>query len=118
MAWYAAHVVMVIKFKNCIQDKYPLWENIILIQAEDDDTAFQKAETRARQDEGDSQGTFTHEGRPARWVFAGIRRLVDCTDPSERPTDGTEITYLEIELPDHHDFQHYLDGKPVKLLYE
>lgn len=118
MAWYAAHAIMYVKFKDGLQDKYPFWENIILIEAETDDEAFQKAEVRAREDEGDSQGTFTHGGRPASWVFAGIRRLVSCTDPLDQPADGTEITYLEMEVESEDCFTKLLKGEPVQVLYE
>jgi len=118
MAWYAAHAIMYIKFKDGVQDKYPFWENIILIEAETDDEAFEKAETRAREDEGDSQGSLTYEERPAKWVFAGIRRLVSCVDILEQPTDGTEITYLEMEVESEECFTKLLNGEPVKVLYE
>lgn len=118
MAWYAAHAIMYVKFKDGVQDKYPFWENIILIEAGTDEEAFAKAEARAREDEGDSQGSFTHEGRAAEWVFAGIRRLVNCTDPFEPPTDGTEITYLEMEVESEDCFEKILKGEAVKVLYE
>jgi len=118
MAWYAAHAIMYIKFKDGVQDKYPFWENIILIEAETEDEAFEKAETRAREEEGDSQGSLTFEERPATWTFAGIRRLVSCVDPFEQPGDGTEITYLEMEVDSEESFTKLLKGEPVKVLYE
>jgi len=118
MAWYAAHAIMYVKVKDGRQDKYPFWENIILIEAETDDQAFQKAEARARDDEGDSQGTLTYQGRPANLVFAGIRRLVSCTDPLDQPTDGTEITYLEMEIESEDCFTKLLNGEPVQVRYE
>ncbi len=117
MAWYAAHVVMGIQFKEGQQDKYPFWENIILIQADTVDEAFEKTERRARADEGDSQGTFTHEGRPARWVFGGIRRLVACVDYDERPTDGTEISYSEMEVATEADWLKVINGEAVTVWY-
>ncbi len=89
-----------------------------MIQAESDDEAFQKAEARARQDEGDSQGTFTHAGRPATWVFASIRRLVSCADSLDQPMDGMEITYLEMEVESEDFFMKLLDGEPVRVRYE
>ncbi len=111
MAWYAAHAIMYVKFKGGIQDKYPFWENIILIEAGTDEEAFKKAEIRAKEDEGDSQGTFTHTGRAATWVFAGIRKLVSCTDPLDQPTDGTEITYLEMEVESEDCFNKFMNGQ-------
>ncbi|MBN2004361.1 MAG: DUF4288 domain-containing protein [Anaerolineae bacterium] len=61
MNWYAAHAVMYVKFKDRQQEKYPLWENILLIAAESDEEALAKAVARAKEDEGDSGGTFTME---------------------------------------------------------
>jgi len=117
MTWYAAHAIMVVKFKDGIQDKYPLWENIFLVKADSTAEALAKAETRARQDEGDSQGSFTHEGRPATWVFGGLRRLVTCLDAEEQPTDGTEITYAEMEVTTETDFYKLINGEAVMVWY-
>jgi len=30
MSWYAASVIMYTKFKDGKQEKYPIWENVIL----------------------------------------------------------------------------------------
>ena len=118
MTWYAAHTVMYIKFKDGNQNSYPVWENIILIQAENDEQAYLKAEQRAKKDEGDSQNTFTHNNRPATWVFAGIRRLVECVNSNQQPTNGTEITYLELEIDTAEQFKQFINGEPSPVLYE
>ncbi|MGA2599283.1 MAG: hypothetical protein ABSH09_20100 [Bryobacteraceae bacterium] len=34
MAWYAAHVIMYMRFKDGNQDRYPVYENIYLFQTE------------------------------------------------------------------------------------
>jgi hypothetical protein len=117
MSWYAAHAIMYVKFKDGSQDKYPFWENIILIEAESTDEAFEKAEQRAKEDEGDSRGSFTHEGRPASWVFAGLRRLVSCVEPEEHPKHGTEVTYSEMEETNEADFERLVNGEPVMVWY-
>ncbi len=31
--WFAAHIVMMVKLKDQKQDHFPVWENIILIEA-------------------------------------------------------------------------------------
>jgi hypothetical protein len=108
---------MYVKFKDGNQTKYPFWENIILIEAESSDEAYEKAEVRARQDEGDSRGSFTHESRPARRVFAGLRKLVSCVFPEERPGHGTEITYSQMEVTSGADFKKLVNGEPVMVLY-
>ncbi len=117
MNWYAAHAVMYIKFKDRQQEKYPLWENILLIAAESDEEAQAKAVARAKEDEGDSEGTFTWEGLPATWCFGGIRKLVTCESEDGRPTEGTEITYLEMEANNQADFERFMAGEPVTMKY-
>jgi hypothetical protein len=47
MSWYAAHIVMRVKLKAGRQERFPVWENIILIQAGSEDEAFARAEQRA-----------------------------------------------------------------------
>ncbi len=113
MEWYAAHVVMYVEFKDGRQDCYPLWENIILIEAETAEAAQELAEERAREDEGDSEGSFFHDDRPARWVFGGVRKLVLCVDADQRPGHGTEVTYSEMELPDKETFDRFVEGETV-----
>jgi hypothetical protein len=65
MTWYAAHIVMAVKFKRGEQNRFPVWENIVLISAESEEEAFAKAEERGRCEEGDDGGTFTWGDRPA-----------------------------------------------------
>ena len=41
--WFAAHVVMYVKLKDQPQDRFTVWENIVLIKACSEDEAFEKA---------------------------------------------------------------------------
>jgi hypothetical protein len=115
MSWYAAHAIMYVKFKDCQQDKYPIWENILLIEAQSEQEAIAKAIERAKEDEADSEGTFTWEGRPATWCLGGIRKLVTCEFFTTGPADGTEITYLELEASSQKDFMRFLGGETVTI---
>lgn len=117
MSWYAAHAIMYVKFKDRQQDKYPMWENILLIEAQSDQDAMTKAIARAKEDEGDSEGTFTWEGRPATWCLGGIRKLVTCEFHATEPADGTEVTYLELEVSSQQDFVRFLNGETVMIKY-
>lgn len=117
MPWFAAHVIMSVRFKDGRQDKYPVWENIILIEAPTDKEAWCKAEARAKEDEGDSRGTFTWDGRAATWVFAGIRKLIICDQLGAPPESGLEITYSELELRTPEDLQKLVEGQPVTVTY-
>jgi Domain of unknown function (DUF4288) len=89
---------MYIAFKDGRQDTWPVWENVILVNADTEDGARAKAAGYARETEGDSDGTLRWAQRPASWVFAGVRKLVKCDSDPERPDDGTEITYTETFL--------------------
>ena len=117
MPWFAAHVIMSVRFKDGDQDKFPVWENIILIEARTDKEAWHKAEARGKMDEGDSQGTFTWGGRPATWALAGIRKLIMCDYLGARPEDGLEVSYSEFELLTQEDLQKLVDGSLVDVTY-
>jgi hypothetical protein len=106
--WYAAHLVMFVQFKKHRQSRYPIWENIILIKARSDEEALDKAGKRGRRDEGDSSGTFRWCGKPTRWVFAGVRQIVYCDG---KPVDGTEISFLELEVGSKKTLEKILEGK-------
>jgi len=42
--WYSAHVIMFAEFKDGPQEHFPVWENVVLIEAESEESAFEKAE--------------------------------------------------------------------------
>jgi Domain of unknown function (DUF4288) len=118
MTWYAAHIILWVKFKGRGQDHFPVWENIVLIEAESEAEAFTKAEVHGRAQEGDEDGHFRWDGKPARWVFAGVRKLTECVFPEERPGDGTEVTYSQLDLKSEADVNALAAGKPVRLRYD
>ena len=47
MAWYAAHVVMYLRFKDGVQDKHYVQENVILVEAASTEEVIQKATEKA-----------------------------------------------------------------------
>src|SRR5262245_58561954 len=89
---------MYVEFKTEFQTTFPVWENVVLINANSVDEAFGNAEKKGRESEGDDGGSFEWDGVPARWVFAGVRKLTLCQNPQEPPGDGTEITYLQMRV--------------------
>jgi uncharacterized protein DUF4288 len=115
MSWFAAHLIMTVKLKGKRQRRFPVWENIVLIEADSKEQAFRKAEHRGRLDEGDDDGSFTWGGQPATWVFAGVRKLTQCEDFEARPSDGTEVTYLEFELDSQEAVNKLVEGRQVSL---
>jgi hypothetical protein len=111
--WYAAHLLMYVNRKDAPPGPIPVWENIVLIRADSEESAHAKARERGKQDEGDDGGTFRWNGQPAEWVFAGVRKLTLCEDPEKRPGDGTEISYTEMELASEQAIRDLLETKPV-----
>lgn len=116
MSWYAAHVVMVVRFKDQPQDHFPAWENIILIRADTGEAAFEKAMRRAREDEGDCGGTMRWGEKPAEWVFAGVRKIVACVDEEQQPGDGTEVSYTDLEFSSRDELDRFVRGEDVTVL--
>jgi Domain of unknown function (DUF4288) len=114
MNWYAAHIVMVVEFKDAVQRRFPVWENIVLIEARSEDEAFDKAESHGRAEEGDDGGSFRWGEQPARWTFAGVRKLTECQAPDQRPANGTELSYTEFELDSREAVKKLVAGKPVE----
>lgn len=130
MTWYAAHIVQYWKFLDGNQDSYPLYENIVLIEANDTDAAWEKAKQIGDNVYNDNEGssTATYNDRPAALVFAGIRKLVECENMSSegldradagfRPTHGTEITYSEMEVDSRDALDKLLKGEQVSVMYQ
>jgi hypothetical protein len=117
MNWYSAHIIMFIELKHAAQERYPVWENIILVEAKTEDEAFEKAERYGRSEEGDDGGSFHWGKEPARWVFAGVRKLTECQNVADRPEDGTEVSYNELELDSRDAVRKLAAGKPVRAYY-
>ncbi len=115
MSWFAAHVLLYVKLKTRPQHRFPLWENIILLQAESEEEAFAKAERQGREEEGDEDGSFRWGGQPAEWVFAGVRKLTLCQDSEKRPRDGTEVSFNEMEVSSEEAIGKLLAGQPVSV---
>jgi hypothetical protein len=119
MAWFAASAIMFVEFKDGVQDCYPVWENVLLIEAEDGNAAFRLATDRAKEVEGDSRGSFRWDDRPARWVFAGIRKLLTVSHrhAGDELRSGDEVTFTEFLLNDRAALDRLVDGEGVALEY-
>lgn len=118
MGWYAAHVILYVRFKGHPQDTYPVWENIVLIEANSDEEAHVKAERYGRIQEGDSSGTFRWEGKPATWIYAGVRKVMKCVGFEAQPIDGTELTFSQMVVSSWPDLMELAAGGSVSLLLE
>lgn len=120
MPWFSAHCVSYVLFDDGEQDSYPIEENVVLIEAADVDEATDKAKAIAAENyDGDA---VEWDGRAAKYVFAGVRKVVDCDDAAtvERPKDGswkpghgTELTYAYLEVDSEEELQQFLAGEAV-----
>jgi hypothetical protein len=122
MMWYGAHIVMAVRYDDpADQTDYPVWENVVLVRADSDEKALQKAEEIGRAGEDDGSERLRWDGKPARWVFAGVRKLIECRtpdDPQDRLRTGTEVTYSQLILDSRETLQKFVKGDPVPVLYE
>jgi hypothetical protein len=125
MGWYAASVVMYFQLEDEPQAEFYLWENVYLIDAVDAAQARQKAEALGRLEEGDDDGSLRWNGKPARQVFGGIRKLLTCspsllsrTANNEKLEDGMEATYSAFMVSSREDLDTFIRGEPVKVIYE
>ena len=127
MKWYAAHIIMYVKFRVHTQNAYPIWENVVLVHAETTNEAWEKAVIFGRQEEGDSQGTFTWDEKPAMWMFGGVRKLMECersldqhgeNGESNALGEGSEITYSQFEVESEEALTKLIQGEPVTIYYE
>ncbi len=111
--WYAAHLIMYFKRRKGRQKRFLVWENIVLVQAESGDDAYEKAERIGREDESYDDESTTIGGHPSRQIFAGVRKVTLCHNEHDRPTDGTEVTYNELAAPTEAAIKKLVAGKPV-----
>ncbi len=127
MTWYAAHIILLTKFLDGVQDSYPVWENVVLINAATSDEAYAIADKKGEAEVSRSVDSwYTYDGRPAVWVYAGTRKLNECLeyfDPDERvpggmEEHGTEVTYSSFVLPNEEAMQKLLANRNVDVLYK
>ena len=116
--WYVADSILWFKFKDGIQEKYNIWENFYLVEAKSEKEACEKAIKRALEDEGDSDGDLLCDDRPVTMVLAGIRNVFTCSNPEERPIDGTELATLRMRVDTKEELERLATGEPVTVLYE
>lgn len=122
MTWFAASIIISIRPIDASNGAIVAYENIVLVEANTSDEAFAKArkygEAYATVDDG-----FTLDNKPTIKVFAGIRKLINISNPhpldldQDPPTTGTEITYSLFELDDDDALAELIAGKEVSLRY-
>jgi hypothetical protein len=120
--WFVAHIVMVVRFADGIQTSYPVWENVVLYMAESHEEVWDKAAATGRQGEGDDSGSMIWDDRPARFEFAGVRKVNEVIRVGDSEgadiTDGDEVTYSQFVLPDAAALENLVAGDVVCAVYE
>ena len=120
--WYCAHVIMAVKLTAGNQKEFPVWENVLLLEADSGEAAEARATQIAREQEAllASSG-MQYEGEPAREVFVGIRKTIEVSNSTDAPTgglDGSEATYSQFVVHDEDSLMRLARGEPVSVLYE
>jgi hypothetical protein len=117
MAWYAAHVVMHYELAGESQDGFAGYENIFLVEADTPARAQECGADYGRADETDCSGTLTVNGRPARLVFDGVRKVVEVLHApgGSHPAAGDEVSYSEFEVADRDHLRRFAAGEAVPL---
>jgi hypothetical protein len=119
MPMYAAHAIMYFRFKDTVQDYFPAWENVYLIEAADGEDPEARAIQRAKQDEGDDSGTLICDGHPAEIVLVGIRKVISVSHRGDEDSlaSGDELTYSRFLVSDKLSLDRLAKGEPVTVEY-
>ncbi|MBI4347949.1 MAG: hypothetical protein HY553_13915 [Elusimicrobia bacterium] len=106
------------KLKRGKQTSFPVWQNVYLIQASTPAAALKKAARLGRANSGDSGGSYTYGNEPARIVFGGVRSVIECDNSAARPRDGTEVSYLELEVRGLQALKRLISDETVQIVYK
>jgi hypothetical protein len=120
---FCAHVIIWMKYEDGNQNEYPIWENVYLIRAESEDGAWNKAECRGKEECEDDD--LEVDGRPARWTYGGVRKLISVIEASflecsihESCEDIIELTWNEFTVTDKESLDKLIAGEPVNIRYD
>ena len=118
MTWYAAHLIMYFKFKdNKYQINFPVFENIVLIEAESDTAAAEKANQSLLEKDSLSEDDCWNN-IPGRWCSGGVRKIIECLDGHLQPSNGTEISYSQYVCENKKLLDELIQGDIVSIIYE
>lgn len=122
MTWFAASIIVTTRPIEKSPGPILIYENVVLIEAKNSDEAFSKAAEYANAaiviDD-----SLTVDDKPAVESFAGIRKLINISNPhpldldNAPPTTGTEITYSCFEVANEQDLVELVNGEDVVIRY-
>jgi len=132
--WFSAHAIFFFAYREKgsrkpILPKSPrarirVMENIYLIRARPGRDAVEKSEQIVKA-EVIFDPTSTLNGRPCRFVYAGIRKIIRVCPPLKglgakacAALHGTEVTYSDFEVRGMKAVRELVAGRPVQLRYD
>lgn len=117
--WFAAHVIMRYHFLDTNTGSLEGYENVIIVNADNPTEAFDRARSIAKEDEIRGDGHYLDD-RPVALLVAGVRKVVECRlTPGDRTfSEGSEITYNDIQADTVSEFDAFVQGEPVRIRVE
>jgi hypothetical protein len=118
--WFSTHWVFLVRFKDGVQESYPVLERVVLVEAFDDGEARKKAALMAKQEQDDFTGAYHWAGgRRADLEFIGVRKVVVVSTEdggSEvKFAEGQELTCWEYDAREEEDVRKLVDGERVSV---
>jgi len=114
MTWYTARLIFYTKFKDGIQDKYPIHEKIVLIEATTFDDAREKAfQIGNEKYAGFINKEYSYEGRPATVIFAGASKHYDLVEEEDWLRHTTEASFTFFDVMSKADLTKLTTGNEV-----
>jgi hypothetical protein len=119
MPWFSAHII--IGFVRKSTEKIVVWENVVLIEAEDHENALEKASIIGKSEASLKDG-MRIDGELVERVFAGVRKIgtiYNHEGPMNDvpPSDKCEITHSEYLVENKRELNMIGNGEEIKLIY-
>lgn len=122
MTWYTASLIETVVMLDSKQSSFPVYENFILLEAENPKITLEKAKAIGMSVETLGE-ELTLDDKPARRVFVGVRKLITISNPFLMDLDGTppvaetELTYSEYELATLQEVKALAAGEKMSVVY-
>ena len=113
MPWFVAHNLMVLRPQVPIDEPLLCWENMILLEADFAADVWGMAKSRALDvDASEDFEKTPHYPVPARWEFAGTRKIVTVRQDSDADglSCGDELTFNTLYLHDQDTIECFVSG--------
>jgi hypothetical protein len=120
--WFSTHWIFSVRFKDGVQESYPVLERVVLVEAFDDGEARKKVALMVKQEQEEFTGTYHWAGgRPADLEFIGVRKTVvlstDDGGSEVKFAEGQELTCWEYEAHNLDDVKKLVAGEKAAVNY-